>query len=330
MVNFGQAAVGLILVLIVIGGLLYIFYSRTNAIEKTGYGSLIMLAVVSLMIPLFWIMEGGNETTAQAQQHTLAIQRGLALYAQYCTDNCFGIQGGKVVNAKFNGYTVDALNQMSDDDLTRIISAGVYNPAAPPPANPNAIPRSDRYGGALLSNDVDYLFQFIRSASPQYLKSKGFDPNENGFNQLPDYLQANNPALYQAAVSLGSADQFGKVVDMTKQKAITINIVQPPAGAQCTPSCFEVLNAQVKVGTVITWINKTELPHTVTALQGKNTAAPKPASDVFDSGMTNFIQTNGKFTYTVTQAAYNANPDHVLIYYCQIHPGMLAELTIVP
>jgi len=330
MVNFGQAAVGLILVLIVIGGLLYIFYSRTNAIEKTGYGSLIMLALVSLMIPLFWIMEGGNETTAQAQQHTLAIQRGLALYAANCTNQCYGIQGGKVVNPKYNGYTVDALNQLSDDELTRIISAGIYNPAAPPLANPNAIPRRDLYGGALLSNDVDYLFQFIRSADPQYLQSKGFDPNENGFNQLPDYLQANFPALYQAAVSLGNAGQFGKAVDMTNQKAVTINIVQPPAGASCTPSCFEVLNAKVKVGTVITWINKTQIGHTVTAIQGKNTAAPQAAPDIFDSGVSNLIPSNGMFTYTVTQAAYNANPDHVLIYYCRIHPDMLAELTIVP
>lgn len=331
MVNFGQAAVGLILLLIVVGGLLYIFYSRTNAIEKTGYGSLIMLALVSLMIPLFWIVESGNETSAQAQQHTLAIQRGLALYAANCPPaQCFGIQGGKVVNPRYNGYTVDALNKLSDDDLTRIISAGVYNPAAPPPANPNAIPKSDRYGGALLSNDIDYLFQFIRSADPQYLQSKGFDPNENGFNQLPGYLQTNFPALYQTAVSLGAADQFGKVVDMTKQKAITINIVQPPPGASCDPSCFEVLNAKVKVGTVITWINKTQIPHTVTAIQGKNTAAPKPASNIFDSGIGNLIQSNGKFTYTVTQAAYNANPDHVLVYYCQIHPNMLAELTIVP
>jgi len=136
--------------------------------------------------------------------------------------------------------------------------------------------------------------------------------------------------LQEAPGRVVSAGQFGKAVDMTNQKAITINIVQPPAGATCKPSCFEVLNAKVKVGTVITWINKTEVPHTVTAIQGQNTAAPKPAADIFDSGIGNLIQTNGKYTYTVTQAAYNANSDHVLIYYCQIHPDMLAELTIVP
>ncbi|HEU5227660.1 MAG TPA: hypothetical protein VFU49_07595 [Ktedonobacteraceae bacterium] len=330
MVNFGQAAVGLILLLIVVGGLLYIFYSRTNAIEKTGYGSLIMLTLVSLMIPVFWIMESGNQASAQVQLHTLAVQRGLLLYAQYCTTGCYAIQNGKIVNAMYNGYTVDALNQISDDDLRRIVSAGIYNPAAPPPANANAIPRSDQYGGALLSNDVEYLFQFIRSADPQYLRKNGFDPNGNGFDQLPDYLQNNFTALYQAAVSLGSAGQFGTATDMTKQKAITINIVQPPPGATCRTSCFEVLNAKVKVGTVITWINKTQIPHTVTAIQGKNTAAPAPAADIFDSGTANLIGSNGKFTYTVTQAAYNANPDHVLIYYCRIHPDMLAELTIVP
>lgn len=330
MVNFGQAAVGIILLLVVVGGLLYLFYSRTNAVEKAGYGSLIMLSLVSLMIPIFWIMEGGNEATVQVQQHDLAVQRGMMLYAQYCTDKCYAIKDGKIVDPKYNGYSIADLNTMNDDNARRVISAGIYNPAVPPPANLNAIPRSDQYGGALQSNDVDYLFQFIRSADPNYLAKNGFDRTGNGFTKLPDYLQTNSPALYQAAVSLGSAGQFGNAVDMTQSKAITINIVQPPPGALCSPSCFEVLNAKVKVGTVITWVNKSDIPHTVTAIVGQNTAAPKAAPQIFDSGIATLIPSGGKFTYTVTEAAYNFNTDHTLIYYCQIHPTMLAELTIVP
>ena len=49
--DIAKILVGLILLLVVAGGLLYLFYSRANAVEKTGYGTLIMLAVVSL--PLF-------------------------------------------------------------------------------------------------------------------------------------------------------------------------------------------------------------------------------------------------------------------------------------
>jgi hypothetical protein len=51
---------------------------------------------------------------------------------------------------------------------------------------------------------------------------------------------------------------------------------------------------------------------------------------LFDSGVGTPIVTNAKFTYTVTKADSDANPNHTVIYYCQYHPGMLAELTIVP
>jgi plastocyanin len=87
----------------------------------------------------------------------------------------------------------------------------------------------------------------------------------------------------------------------------------------------------VKVGTVITWANKSGVAHTVTAMEGQNTASPKAASQIFDSGGTqNLLQSGKSFTWTVTQAAYNFNPDHTVFYYCEIHPSMVAELTIVP
>ena len=50
---------------------------------------------------------------------------------------------------------------------------------------------------------------------------------------------------------------------------------------------------------------------------------------IFDSGIQNLLASGKTFTWTVTQAAYNFNPDHTLFYYCQIHPTMVAELTIV-
>jgi plastocyanin len=335
MANIGQTAVGIILLVIVVGGLLYIFYSRTNAVEKTGYGSLIMLALVSLMIPVFWIMEGNNQATATIQQHNVAVEQGMAIYAQFCTDQCYAIKSGKVANATYNGYTIDALNAMSDDDLHRIIYAGVYNPQAThQPSSANSVPRSDKFGGALDSNKVEYLFQFIRSASPDYLKKNGY-PVSNGFNQLPEYLQNNNPTQYQAAVDLGKMNPtFGALVDLTNQKSITIDIVKAGTGnvSTCTSqvACFDKPNIKVKVGTVITWVNKDAVAHTVTAIKGNNTAQPQNAiaSQVFDSG-TSGIQSGQTFTYTVNASSYTLNPDHTVIYYCRFHPDMLAQLTIV-
>jgi len=332
MVNYVQAAVGIVVLLIVVGSLLRVFYSRTNAVQKTGYGALTMLALVSAMIPVFWIIESGNQLSEQHKQQAVAVHRGMELYATYCTYNCYGIdKDNHVIDTKYNGYPIAELNQLNNDNLRKIVSAGVYNPHAPAPANLNAIPRSDRYGGQLLSNYVDYLMAFIHSADPAYAKKNGYTGEAaiNGFEKLPEYLQANNPTQYKAAVSLATLGQFGAPMDMTAQKAVTINIVDQVAGRSCGTGCYDPINVQVKVGTVITWVNKSKMGHTVTAIVGSDTATHKAAPEIFDSGMAKLLQPGQSFSYTVTAAAYNFNADHSVIYYCIVHPDMVAKLTIV-
>ncbi|HYK85386.1 MAG TPA: c-type cytochrome [Ktedonobacteraceae bacterium] len=322
-----QATIGIVVLLITVGALLYIFYSRTNAVEKTGYGALMMLALVSLLIPVFWIMETNNEAVAKATQHTTAVQRGEALYAQYCYQ-CHGTKGQGRSGPKLNGNPI--VNGLTDNDLLRIISGGIYDPANP--ANPLMPAWSERYGGPLTDNDIQYLFELIRSSDPAYLSKNGYTGSDafNGFDQLKDYFLTNNPSGYQTAVAQEGAGQFGKPVDMTTKKAITINIIQPPAGATCSPACYQILNVKVKVGTVITWDNQSQQIHTVTAIVGTDPSNEKAAPQIFDSGLSKPIPTGGTYSYTVTTAAYNFNPDHTVIYYCQFHPGMIAELTIVP
>src|SRR5579863_1436101 len=102
MIDPVQAAVGIVVVLITVGALIYIFYSRTNAVEKTGYGALIMLSIVSLMIPVFWIMESNGEAMAKVQQHNTDVQRGAALFATYCFQ-CHGLTGQGATGPKLNG-----------------------------------------------------------------------------------------------------------------------------------------------------------------------------------------------------------------------------------
>src|SRR5205807_8438628 len=126
MIDPVQAAIGIVVLLIVVGALLYLFYSRTNAVEKTGYGALIMLAIVSIFIPVLWIMETNAQAMAKVQQHTVAVQSGAALYAQYCSQ-CHGLKGqGLSGGPKINGST--AVDNLSDEDLLRIISGGVPDP----------------------------------------------------------------------------------------------------------------------------------------------------------------------------------------------------------
>ena len=143
-------------------------------------------------------------------------------------------------------------------------------------------------------------------------------------------MQASQPSTYQTAVAQESSGQFGAPKDLTSQKNVTINIIQPPAGATCTPACFEFPNVKVKVGTTITWVNKSTTGHTVTAIKGENPSSPTPASQIFDSGTAHLIASGQTFTYTVTKAAYNFNKDHAVVYFCEVHPDMVAELTIVP
>jgi len=331
MVDPVQAAIGIIIVLIAVGGLLYLFYSRTNAVEKTGYGALIMLSIISLMIPVFWITESNGQAIAKIQQHTTDVQRGAALFAQYCFQ-CHGINGQGLVGPKLNGNP--AVNNLTDADIMRIISGGVANTADPSQLLMPAW--SDQFGGPLTQTQIQYLFELVRSADPAYLGKNGY-PNgngTNGFGQVPGILQNSNPTAYQTAVAQAiassGAGQFGKPVDMTNQKTAIINIGLPPSGATCTPACFSPANVKVKVGTVIVWVNKSTTPHTVTAMVGENPGSPTPASKIFDSGVTKLLLPDQSFTYTVTMAAYNFNKDHAVFYYCQIHPAMTAELTIVP
>jgi len=113
MIDFGQAAVGIIVLLVTVGALLYVFYSRTNSVEKTGYGALIMLSIVSLMIPVFWIMDNNQQAVYKSEQQILNVQRGATIYAQYCYQ-CHGTNGQGRTGPKLNGNPT--VNNLSDSD----------------------------------------------------------------------------------------------------------------------------------------------------------------------------------------------------------------------
>jgi plastocyanin len=338
--NFGQAAFGLIVLLVVVGGLLYIYYSRTNAVEKNGYGALIMLSLVSLMIPIFWIIESNRQASQTVVQFNDSIRRGMVVYANTCTYDCYGITVNKdgastIDHPKYNGYPFDELNTMLDPAVIRIISAGEFKQGTANIPGDNAIPRSDQYGGALLSNDVTDLLNFIRSDSPAFLKKNGYPHNQ--LDDLATYLQGNAPAQYEAAVTFAKNGQFGKPLDLSNEKAITIDIVDSgKGGASCASldGCFASPSVIVKVGATITWVNKATMQHTVTAIDGQNLASLKAAPQIFDSAPqypSGLIPPGQQFSYTVTADAYNFNQStHEVIYYCSIHPAMLAKLKIVP
>lgn len=71
---------------------------------------------------------------------------------------------------------------------------------------------------------------------------------------------------------------------------------------------FQPANLQVKVGTTVTWTNQDTAPHTVTFR---------------DSSMTGsaLLQKGQSFSYTFTKAG-------TFSYYCQVHPGMTAQVVV--
>ncbi len=140
---------------------------------------------------------------------------------------------------------LNALNQLSDQDLIARYRGRSLQSTGTAPPTAGAIPMSQTYGGPLDANQIQYVFQLIRSADPAYMQKQGYPTSVgNGFNGLLDYVQSTYPTQYQAAVDLGTNGQFGTPVDDTKLKAVALSMVNPPAGAACTPSCFGPINVR--------------------------------------------------------------------------------------
>lgn len=94
----------------------------------------------------------------------------------------------------------------------------------------------------------------------------------------------------------------------------------PPADTQgpndvwMDGSSFNVANLEIEAGTTVTWTNKSNMDHTVTS----GTRNGDDEGDLFDSGR---IAPGGTFTYTFEDAGTYA-------YFCDLHSGMDAEVTV--
>lgn len=88
---------------------------------------------------------------------------------------------------------------------------------------------------------------------------------------------------------------------------------QQPNQVEIRNIAFRPAQVTVAAGTVVTWTNKEDLPHTVTA--GKPDDAP---SGEFDAP----LETNGStFTFSFSKAGTFA-------YYCKVHPQMTGTVTV--
>jgi plastocyanin/mono/diheme cytochrome c family protein len=315
-VSWGVAT-GLIAAVVFTLALLYIFFGRLNNVQKTGYASLLGVVLIALFIPLFWLNQNSSQASFQASAYTLTLQRGAALYGTYCL-TCHGSTGQGYSAPQLNGGA--DVSKLTDDDLTRIISAGVPLSTAPNALGQQglAMPAwSELYGGPLTSDDISYLVALIRSSDPTYLKNNHITDMTNGFNyvygQLTTQAQIDNYNKYKANVG-----NYGPQVDMTNTKQVKMDIVNGgPAGWG-----FQYTNIKIKVGTTVTWTNVSNAPHTVTS------GLPGSPDGKFDSSKsgTDLLPNNQG---AASVYSYTFNTPGTYPYYCVIHLGMVAQITVV-
>jgi plastocyanin/mono/diheme cytochrome c family protein len=323
-----QIGIGIVILVLSVAALLYIFYSRMNAVQKTGYTAFLILAVGAVIVPLIWIANNQAQAQAQQKEYLQNLNRGAAVFGTYCAQ-CHGFLGQGISGPPLNGSK--AVAALTDDDLRRIISAGI-------PASTSGVsdlakfqmaPFSEEYGGSLTDDDITYVMMLIRSSDPAYLAKNhlpninGFAPDANGYNLV--YYQLTTDAARQLYIQQRNALAFhvGPQKDFTNTKTVTMDIINEAAGAT-VPWGFQFDNIKIKVGTTVTWINVSNAPHTVTSGVG---GVP---DNYFNSspGGTPVLQPNNQgkastFSFTFTKPG-------TFKYFCAIHPSMVGEITVVP
>lgn len=305
----GRLAFGLAAICVIVAVLLYIFYSRGNAITRTGYASLVLVLGVGLIIPILMVDQQQAQADQTAATYDLTLHRGAALFGQYCA-TCHGFQGQGIAGPKLNNNP--DISKFTNDDITRIISGGI--PGDPAKPTVLAMPAwSNRFGGSLTDDDIQYLVSFIRSSDKAYLKTQGL-PSTNGFGYVLGSL--TNPtqiAQYKDQLKTGNKPAANQFTDDTNQTQVAIPIetsTTNPSGFDFTPP-----NIIIKAGTTVTWSNKTAQPHNVLPRQGS-----KPPDTTFGSPPLIAAET-GTYSFTFTKPGEYP-------YYCSIHPAMVAWITV--
>jgi plastocyanin/mono/diheme cytochrome c family protein len=303
-------------VAVVVAALIYIFYARANNVEKTGYGSLVFIVAVALIIPALMITQQQQQVAATQAQYNLTLQRAAALYGQYCS-TCHGFLGQGILGPKLNNNP--AVNKFTNDDITRIISGGVpSNPLVP---NVLTMPSwSNRFGGPLTDDDISYLVALIRSSDPTYRAQNNL-ADVNGFNYV--LMSLTNPtqiAEYHLEQKGGNKPAANTFVDLTGHSTAKINALDTPNGTFTYG--WQVVgtltaNIIIKAGTTVTWSNVSSTIHNVYQGSGGTATNKFPPSGLIQPNVA-----SSDYSYTFkTPGEYP--------FYCQIHPAMIGWITVI-
>lgn len=326
----GRIAFGLMALCLVTAALVYTFYSRTSVVEKTGYGALIFIIAIAFIIPFLLVNQQQQQAGAAADQYKLTLQRGAALFGQYCAA-CHGYLGQGLGGPQLNNNP--NVNKLTNDDITRIISAGVPANFTDLTSTKLQMPSwSQRYGGPLTDDDISYLLALIRSSDPAYRATNKLE-SINGFTYVLGTLQnptqiADYHTQATAAASGSKKPPANLFTDLTKQTTVQIEAQNTTSnssgygwfavGATPQPNAGDNADIIIKVGTTVTWSNKLSgAPHSV--VEGIPPAVGKDFGDP-----TKLLMPGTSDTYTFTFTKPGDYP-----FYCGVHPGMIGWITVV-
>jgi plastocyanin/mono/diheme cytochrome c family protein len=318
----GRIGFGLMAICLVASALIYLFYSRGSTIEKTGYGALVFIVAIAFILPFLTITQQQDQAGATRTVYNTNLQRGAALFGQYCA-SCHGFLGQGINGPQLNNNP--AVNTLTTEDLTGIISGGVRNTSDPSkflmPAWLNT------YGGSLTEEDISYLVALIQSSNPQYRATNNL-PNVNGFTYILGTL--TNPtqvAEYNIEKKGGTKPPPTTFTDLTGQATVTIQGQDNGSNSSgfgwfavganaANNTSADNANIIIKVGTTVTWMNKSTAPHTVVS------GTPAAPTTAFGS-LTKIISPNSPDFYSFTFTKAGEYP-----FFCSIHPAMLGWIKV--
>lgn len=326
----GRVAFGISMIVAITAAFVYLIYARMNVVQRTGTMSLLFMVLVAIMLPFFFLAQTKVNSDRTVSQYNQQLHYAAGLYTTYCSA-CHGLLGQGLGAPQLNNGLQQrqggnpTLDQFTATDINRIITAGIVDASKP---TVYLMPQwGQDYGGPLNADDVNALTALVMSSDTTLRKKAAPPLSINGFDFVPLYL-ATDPKLpnsrqnYQNQLAALNAPQ-GQPADFTNVKTLTIPILDTPTspvslyGFLVTDPKTQQPNnlVQVKVGTTITWDNKSSALHSVTS--GNPTTGDAnvwPSADV---------AIGKQFTLTFNKAG-------TFFYYCKYHPTMIGEIVVVP
>ena len=302
-------------VTVVVAALMYIFYARANNVEKSGYGALIFIVAIALIIPILLITQQQQQVAATAAQYNLTLQNGAALYGQYCA-SCHGFQGQGLNAPQLNNNP--QINKYTTDQIINIIAGGIPSD----PSNPTVLSMpnwSNRFGGPLTDDDINYLTALIQSSNPAYRKQNNLE-DVNGFSfVLASLTDPTQIAEYHEQAKAGHMPPASQFVDMTGDSSVSIVAMDTPNGTFTYG--WQVKGSQyadiiIKVGTKVTWSNTSSTVHNV--YEGTPSA---PGTGFPNSGIITPGVASSDYSFIFTKPGNYP-------FYCAIHPAMVGWITV--